>query len=201
MRHRLPFVLGATALAVALLGSTPLGQATVNAIDSAVPLARDALFAKNAGKLNGHMASTAPKPGMIPVLDSSGKLPASIIPAGSANPGVTAGATGPAGPAGPAGGAGAAGATGATGAAGSLDTTKIHWSLTAVFSVPASTDVTKSFTCSSGGFLLSGGIAANSHNLDIQTNAPADEHTWTAEVYNPTGGALTFQIFANCYGP
>jgi hypothetical protein len=200
MKDRLPLVLGAVALAGTLLGATPLGQAAVDAVNTAVPLARQALFAKNAGKLNGHAASTAPRPGMIPVLDSSGKLPASIVPAGATSAGAP-GATGPAGPAGPTGPAGPAGAAGATGPAGSLDTTKLHWTLTSVFSVPASTDVSKTSTCSSGGFLFGGGIAANSHSLQIQTNAPGDQHTWQAEVYNPTGGALTFQIYTICYGP
>ncbi len=204
MQRRLPLILSATALFVALFGSTPLGQATANVIATAVPLAKHALFANNAGKLNGHTASTKPGPGMIPVLDASGKLAASIVAAGptspTGSPG-TSGATGPAGPAGPAGPSGPAGATGATGPAGGLDTTKLHWELTSVFVVLAGADVTKKLTCPSGGFLLGGGFAANSHSLNVAIDAPSDQHTWEAEVYNPTAGGLTFQIYANCYGP
>ncbi len=192
MQRRLPLILSAVALIVALFGSTPLGHATANVIATAVPLAKEALFAKNAGKLNGHTASTKPGPGMIPVLDARGKLPASTGASGPTGP---TGATGPAGPSGP------TGATGPTGSAGVLDTTKMHSIASHGFSVPASTTVTETLACSSGGFILSGGVAANSHSLNVAIDAPTDQHTWEAVVYNPTGGALTFQILANCYGP
>jgi hypothetical protein len=91
MRGRLPLVLSAAALVTALLGSTSVGRAAGNVIDQIVPHAKLADFATNAGKLNKHKASTTPKAGQIPVLNSSGKLPASI------------GAVGPQGPQGPPG--------------------------------------------------------------------------------------------------
>jgi hypothetical protein len=75
MRQRLPLILSATALLVALLGATPLGQAAGNAIAKAVPIAN---FARNAGKLNGHTSSVAPGPGQIPVVDAEGKLAPSL---------------------------------------------------------------------------------------------------------------------------
>jgi hypothetical protein len=75
LRQRLPLILSAIALVVSLLGTSPLGQAAGNAVHAAVPLA---LFANDAGKLNGHTSSTAPKGGQIPVLDAGGKLPAGI---------------------------------------------------------------------------------------------------------------------------
>jgi hypothetical protein len=78
MRERLPLVLSVTALVIALFGSTPLGNAAGRAIASTVPFASVAGFAKNAGKLNGHVASTRPRAGQIPILDASGKLPATI---------------------------------------------------------------------------------------------------------------------------
>ena len=65
MRQRLPLILSATALLVSVLGATPIGQAAGGVIGKAVPLA---LFAKNAGKLNGHTSSVRPKAGQIPVL-------------------------------------------------------------------------------------------------------------------------------------
>ena len=75
MRQRLPLILSAAALLVSLLGATPLGQAAGNVIAKAVPIA---LFAKNAGKLNGHTSSVTPGPGQIPVLGADGKLASSL---------------------------------------------------------------------------------------------------------------------------
>jgi hypothetical protein len=73
---RLPLVLSALALTVSVLGATPLGHAAANAVRGAVPLA---LYANNAGKLQGHTASTAPVGGQIPVLDATGALPVSTL--------------------------------------------------------------------------------------------------------------------------
>jgi hypothetical protein len=87
MKQRLPLILSAAALAVALLGSTPLGHAA----RSAVPLA---LFARNAGKVDGIAASRKPKPGMLLPLGSDRKFPPSVVPEGP---------RGPAGPQGPQG--------------------------------------------------------------------------------------------------
>ena len=78
IRQRLPLVLSATALAVALLGATPLGHAAGSLAAKGVPFAQVAGFASNAGKLNGHKSSTNPTAGQIPVVGSDGKLPSSI---------------------------------------------------------------------------------------------------------------------------
>jgi hypothetical protein len=86
-RERLPLVLSITALLVALAGFTPLGEAARNA----VPIA---LFAKNAGKVNGLKASRTPKAGQLVALGADGKFPDSV---GQAGP------RGPEGPQGPAG--------------------------------------------------------------------------------------------------
>jgi hypothetical protein len=91
---RLPIILSSAALVVALLGATPLGNAAVHAISTIPPLAKRAFHANladNASRLSGHRASATGGAGTIPVLDSKGKLPASI------------GAVGPQGPAGPQG--------------------------------------------------------------------------------------------------
>ena len=93
MRQRLPLVLSAAALAVALLGATPLGEAARNA----VPLA---LFAKNSDKVDGIHASRIPRAGYLVPLGSNGRFPPAV------------GAVGPAGPAGPAGAAGPPGVSG-----------------------------------------------------------------------------------------
>ena len=96
MNQRLPLVLSATALVVALVGSTPLGNAAQNVLQQ-VPRAKRADFAANAGKLNGHKSSLNPKRGQIPVVGADGKLPASL------------GAVGPKGDQGPPGPAGVGG--------------------------------------------------------------------------------------------
>lgn len=97
--NRLATALAFAALTVALLGITPLGEAAANAV-------RVALFAQNAGKVNGIKASRTPTPGYLLPLDASGRLPASVFPDRAP------GARGPAGPAGPQGPAGAQGDTG-----------------------------------------------------------------------------------------
>jgi hypothetical protein len=98
-KHRLPIILSATALLVAVFGSTPLGQAAGTA------LARTAVFAKNAGKVNGIKASRTPKAGRLLALGPDAKLPRSAFPDGVNTPGPR-GPQGPAGPKGPQGPAG-----------------------------------------------------------------------------------------------
>ena len=97
MRQRLPLVLSATALVVAIFGSTPLGHAVVRAIP---PFARAAGYATNAGAVNGIHASRTPKARFLVPLGVDGKFPASV---GVAGPPGAPGQQGPAGPAGPAG--------------------------------------------------------------------------------------------------
>jgi hypothetical protein len=69
LRSRLPIILSATALVVALFGATPVGNA-VNSV----------LFAKNAGKVDGIDASKTPKAGDLLALNGSKKFPASVVP-------------------------------------------------------------------------------------------------------------------------
>src|ERR671936_2076816 len=102
MRYRLPVVLSALALGIAMLALTGLGQAAL----SIVPLAK---FAQNAGKVNGIQASRSPQAGKLLALNSAKKFPKSVIPPGT---------QGPRGPAGPAGATGPTGPAGATGPAG-----------------------------------------------------------------------------------
>src|SRR5262249_33592627 len=94
-QHRVSLCLSATALVVAVFGSTPLGQAATRAVQKvAPPYAKTAGYAKiagNAALLNGHKAAASGAPGTVVVVGAAGKLPASI------------GAVGPTGPAGPTG--------------------------------------------------------------------------------------------------
>lgn len=108
MRNRIPIALALTALLVALLGATPIGEAARNAV------VKTALFAKNAGKVGGIKASKTPKAGQLLALGKNGKFPASVVPAGPAGP------PGPPGPSGPSGPAGSAGSIGGVAAGGDL---------------------------------------------------------------------------------
>lgn len=73
MGKRLPLVLSLVALAVAILGWTPAGEAAGSWV-------KQALYAKNAGKVNGIKASKTPVPGRLLALDLAGQFPASVLP-------------------------------------------------------------------------------------------------------------------------
>jgi hypothetical protein len=94
LRHRTPILLSSAALAVAVLGVTPLGHAAGSKLAAVVPFAKQA---DNAAKLNGHRSTLTGRPRTIPVVGANGKLPASL------------GAIGPRGPIGPKGDKGAKG--------------------------------------------------------------------------------------------
>jgi hypothetical protein len=72
-RQRLPIALSAAALVVAVLGSTPLGEAARSTVGKVVP------FAKNAGAVNGIKASKRPTAGRLLPLGPEGTLPASVL--------------------------------------------------------------------------------------------------------------------------
>jgi collagen triple helix repeat protein len=123
-RQRLPVVLSAAALVVAVLSATPNGIA-----GSAV---RVALFAKNAAKVSGIAASKKPKAGKLLPLGKNGKFPASVLPVkvqGPMGPAGPEGARGPAGSVGPQGAQGIQGLRGfkgVTGPAGPQGTTGVQ---------------------------------------------------------------------------
>ncbi len=115
MRRRPALLLSAVALAVAVLGVTPLGQAAGRVVSAIPPFAKKAGYATvagNAARLNGHRSSVAGGAGTIPVLDRNGKLPPSVGAAGPKGP------TGPRGPQGPQGHTGARGSPGPKGPKG-----------------------------------------------------------------------------------
>jgi Collagen triple helix repeat (20 copies) len=116
MRGRIPIVLSVTALIVAVLGATSLGEAASEQL-------RRVAFARNADKVDGIHASRRPMAGRLLPLGKNRKFPASVLPLtrgprGPAGPAGAIGATGPAGAAGPAGPTGPAGATGQQGPPG-----------------------------------------------------------------------------------
>ena len=72
MRQKLPIVMSGLALVVALFGATPLGNATVSVV-------KRALFANNAGAVNGIKASVNPTPGKLVPLNDGGTFPRSVM--------------------------------------------------------------------------------------------------------------------------
>jgi hypothetical protein len=105
VKNRLPVVLSATALVVAVLGVTPIGQATSNSIQTH--------FARNANFLRGAAPSIKAGKNKIPRANKAGKLDRSwgaVGARGAQGPPGAAGAQGPQGPAGPAGAQGPKGA-------------------------------------------------------------------------------------------
>lgn len=175
MRQRLPLVFSAAALATALLGSTPLGEAASDALEQVVPRAKVADFAKNAGKLDGRRASTTPRAGQIPILNARGKLPASIGAVGTQGPQGAQGAQGPQGPQGPAGGQGAVGVSGY----------QIHQSAR---NLPT-TATAETLTCPGGKTVLAGGYNVPGRDEPPQEyeSRPLNRTTWQFRVESTTG--------------
>jgi hypothetical protein len=81
---RLPTVLSATALLVALFGSTPVGHAIASKVPPFAKKAGYADTARNAMAVNGIKASKQPLPGALLALDDQGKLPVSVGAVGPA---------------------------------------------------------------------------------------------------------------------
>jgi len=177
MSNKVQTGLWAATLAIALLGWTPLGEAAGGAVTKVVPFAKVAGFAKNAGALNGHSASRRPKAGQIPILSTSGKLPASI---------------GAVGPAGPAGATGAAGAAGPSGVSGYQQVTK-----QITFSENGA-DTT--ISCPGGKSVLAGGYNLNqaNDNLAVFDSRPISASDWRFRIRNTTQGTGTVTVYAVC---
>src|ERR1700751_1320291 len=115
-RQRLPVVLSAAALVIAVLATGPYAAAALTG--GAV---RVALFARNAGKVGGLSASKKPKAGKLFPLGKGGRFPLSVLPKtrrGATGPGGLEGGGGPAGPIGPQGAQGIQGLKGWKGTTG-----------------------------------------------------------------------------------
>jgi hypothetical protein len=107
VKNRLPIVLSTTALVIAVLGVTPVGQATSTAIQTH--------FARNANFLRGKAPSIKAGKNKIPAANKAGKLDKSWGAVGARGPQGLPGAQGPAGPVGPGGPGGPAGPAGPAG--------------------------------------------------------------------------------------
>jgi hypothetical protein len=179
MKQRLPLILAATALLVALLGATPLGRAAESAMEQVVPRAKKADFAANAGKLNGHRSSVNPRRGQIPVVGANGKLAASI------------------GAVGPKGDPGAQGPQGGPGVSGYL---RVSESIT----VPDNDAGVPDFgvSCPGGRSVLSGGYTFRKEHVDalfvFESLPTANNSAWRFKISNETGGAKPMTLFAVC---
>lgn len=175
MKQRLPLLIATTALLVALLGSTPLGQAAESALEQVVPRAKKADFAANSGKLNGHRSSVNPTRGQIPVVTSNGRLPASI------------GAVGPAGPAGAKGDPGPAGATG-------------YLRRETQISIGDEKFRAEQIDCPGGRSVLGAGHhfrEQDADHLDLVESRPISDSTWRFKIENETSqsaGAQTIYV-------
>jgi hypothetical protein len=110
LKNRLPIVLSATALVVAVFGITPLGHATSTIIQTH--------YAKNADFLRGKAPSVKAKPNTIVQRNGKGQIVGIPVARGAQGAPGTPGPAGPQGPQGPAGAAGAAGAPGGPGPQG-----------------------------------------------------------------------------------
>ena len=174
MNQRLPLILSATALIVALVGSTPLGHAAESVLGQVAPRAKRADFAANAGKLNGHRSSLNPTAGQIPVLSKDGKLPASI------------GATGPAGAKGDPGPAGATG----------------YQQIQRQMSIGGQGFRAEQVDCPNGKSVLGAGHVFREDDADhlrLTESRPISSGTWRFKIQNETGQSAGAQsIYVVC---
>jgi hypothetical protein len=181
MRRQLPLVLSITALAVAVLGSTPAGHAVVSVVP---PFAKKAHYADRAGNalaVNAIRAARKPKPRFLVPLNARGKLPASVVPAGPAG---LQGTTGP---------QGAKGDTGPTGVSG--------YELVRKASAFDSTNAKSALvTCPEGKKVVGGGTDVNpiSELVAVRQNFPFDgppAYGWFGNGYETTPTTDSWQLF------
>jgi hypothetical protein len=184
--QRLPLVLSATALAVALLGTTPLGHEVAAAAANVVPFAKRAGYATNAGAVDGIRAARTPTAGLLVPLGPDGKLPGAVAP--PAPPG-------PAGPAGPQGPPGPQGSPGISG-------------LQFVYGLSPGNgaDVAEAdATCPQGKQLIGGGMIPNQHLPDgyvaVTESGPLQyRNAWVAKAMEvkPYPAVWTIEAWAMC---
>jgi hypothetical protein len=155
MAARISLALSITALLVAVLGATPLGDAALDQIPA---------FARNAARVDGISASRKPKAGHLLALGKNRKFPAAVLPSGP---------PGPVGPKGDKGDKGDTGAQGPPGVSGVQVTTA---------NSAHDTDVSKLAvaTCPSGKRAIAGGAAVGgtSHGPFITASRPNGSSQW-----------------------
>jgi hypothetical protein len=192
MKQRLPIILSATALAVALFGATPLGEAAgdLAAKVPVPPFAKRAGYATNAGAVNGVKVSRQPRAGHLIPLGANGRFPRSVGQAG--RPGAKGdkgdpGAKGDAGPQGPQGGPGLSELQVVTAQSGS-DSASLK---------------NVGVDCPSGKRVVGGGALENASGEPIAitvTNPKSDASGWAAQAREINSTSVTWQltVYAIC---
>ena len=155
MKNRLPIVLSATALVVAVFGITPLGHATSTIVQTH--------FAKNANFLRGKAPSVAKKPNTIVLRDAKGNIKGLAAVRGVAGAPGAPGPQGPQGPGGPQGPQGPPGANGATGPAGPAGATNVRVRTGTAFLVNRNSFAQGTVACLAGERATGGGVVANTN--------------------------------------
>jgi len=212
VKARLALILSATALAVAVFGSTPLGHAVVSVVPPLATHAKTADYAANAGAVNGLKASKRPRVGWLVALGPGGKFPAGVGQVGPSGPpgvkgdkgdqglqGLT-GAKGPIGVTGPTGPTGRQGLQGTAGPPGPSGVTGWQF-VTAGQTIAPGQLRTWRATCPAGKRALGGGVVGSSGLPDINTqitqDGPDGQATgWLVSIYNNGGANLTLSYYA-----
>jgi collagen triple helix repeat protein len=212
---RISIVLSATALVVALFGSTPLGHAVSSAVPPFAKHAKTADYAKNAGAVNGLKASKRPRVGWLVALGKDGKFPASVGQVGPTGPKGDPGPQGPKGDkgnpgpmgpkgvAGPKGGTGPTGPIGPAGPAGPPGPPGISgWqAVTRTETFGAGVDAEIAVDCPAGKKALGGGVAGGIGVLIVRQSAPngaLGDRGWVVEVQNTFNKSTSVTIWAIC---
>jgi hypothetical protein len=181
VQQRLPIILSATALAVALFGSTPLGHAVVSAVPPFATHAKTADYAKNAGAVSGLKASKRPHAGWLVALAKDGKFPASV------------GQVGPAGQRGDKGAPGLQGAKGDSGPAGSPGISAYETLMSQTVTLGPNGVVSQTLNCPTGKVPLGGGFNGNA---TFTESIPFD-NGWAVRGQAGAAGA-EFNVFVVC---
>jgi hypothetical protein len=218
VKERLPLILSATALVIALFGATPVGRAVVSAVPPFATHAKTADYARNAGEVNGIKASTRPRTGWLVPLGAGGKFPASVLPTatggqagapGSQGPQGPKGDTGPRGPAGPQGPKGPSGPSGPAGPTGPVrpagpsgPSGPSGWQVvTNTLLYGAGIDAANEVDCPAGKKPLGGGVAGADGTLMVRQSAPAGAHGdkgWFAEVVDTFDQSTDVTLWVIC---
>jgi hypothetical protein len=187
MKKAIAIAVSLAALFAAVLAGTAAGEAAVGAV-------KVALFAKNAGKVNGLRASKTPKAGRLLPLGKDGKFPASVVPtiAGpKGDPGPQGakgdkgdpGLQGPKGDPGLQGPKGDTGDTGQPGPPGPAGISGFHFSVGSDVAVGAGATKAIDMNCPPGKLVVSGGFES-SLDVALEDSRPLASTVWRINLKN-----------------